>query len=453
MHPADRYAELVSQGFRETPLLRVPADLSEAELQARWFSGEFGRKFISEQGEAVEIVQFGVWNREPGPDFIHAAVRFGNGEPIPGSIEFDPDVRDWERHGHGRNPAFDGVILHVYLRRGAAEAFSRTSQHRAVAQVQLSLECLGQEALFPAEAKPGRCVAPLARLPEEKVRGILHAAAMLRLRRKSAALLRVAALHSPDEALFQGLAAALGYKSNKLPFQLLAQRIPLRILRSEKENAEAILFGAAGFLPAGHLKDFDEPTRVYLRTLWERWWPLRAAFERAQIAPALWKLGGQRPVNHPQRRLAALARMVEQWPRLRSLAEACNPSELTGFFDSLTDAYWDRHYTVTSKTAPDPMALVGKSRVRDMLANVFYPLAVAADETRWDEYLKLPGSDENRNVKIAAVRLFGESPMAQQRWTKTAALQQGLLQVYEDFCLRDVSDCAACPFPTQAEKW
>jgi hypothetical protein len=32
------------------------------------------------------------------------------------------------------------------------------------------------------------------------------------------------------------------------------------------------------------------------------------------------------------------------------------------------------------------------------------------------------------------------------------AHQQGLLQIYEDFCLQDNSDCAQCPFPEQ-EKW
>jgi hypothetical protein len=36
---------------------------------------------------------------------------------------------------------------------------------------------------------------------------------------------------------------------------------------------------------------------------------------------------------------------------------------------------------------------------------------------------------------------------------KTIAHQQGLLQIYEDFCLQDNSDCAQCPFPEQMQKW
>jgi hypothetical protein len=35
----------------------------------------FGTTFRTTGGALVEIVHFGFWNREPGPDFVHAAVR------------------------------------------------------------------------------------------------------------------------------------------------------------------------------------------------------------------------------------------------------------------------------------------------------------------------------------------------------------------------------------------
>ena len=56
---------------------RIP---SELELQARWFAGDFGREFVSTNGDQIEIVQFGVWNREAGPDFRDAAIRINDGE-------------------------------------------------------------------------------------------------------------------------------------------------------------------------------------------------------------------------------------------------------------------------------------------------------------------------------------------------------------------------------------
>ena len=81
MNPGDRYATLLRALVREEPLLRVPRELTELELQAHWFAGDFGREFTHDAGEAVRVVQFGVWNREAGPDFAEAAVSLDGGEP------------------------------------------------------------------------------------------------------------------------------------------------------------------------------------------------------------------------------------------------------------------------------------------------------------------------------------------------------------------------------------
>jgi hypothetical protein len=446
-----RYETLLHAPLREEPLVVVPRSFTELELQAHWFAGDFGREFTTTAGDAVRVVQFGVWNREAGPDFAAAAISLNGGAPQRGCIELDPDARDWERHGHATTPDYESVVLHVFTRRGADEFFTRTAQHRNVPQVLLELARLDGAVANPQPAaREGRCAGPLRALPEEKVREVLFGAAQFRLRRKAAALARLTESHGADEALYQALAATLGYKSNKLPFTLLAQRLPLKLLR--KTDAAALLFGVSGFLPATDLGQFDAPTRTYLRGLWESWWPRRTEFERLALAQELWKLGGQRPANHPQRRLAALAQIVRHWPKVRALAKRCEPAAIGEFFAKLGDDYWDFHYTVTSAAAPRRMALVGESRVTDMLVNVFFPLALASDESRWIGFKNLPASLSNRRVDVAALRLFGPSDLA-RALLRNAAMQQGLLQIYEDFCLRDASDCERCRFPQQLAKW
>jgi hypothetical protein len=450
MKAGSRYENLLSTLVREEPLGRMPQAGNELELQARWFAGDFGRDFSTTTGERVRIVQFGVWNREAGPDFAEAAVSFENGEAARGAIEIDLDARDWERHGHATNSDYDSVVLHIFTRPATAEFFTRTAQHRLVPQVLLDLSRLtGDLVLAPPEARLGQCAGPLRDLPDDKVSEVLLGAAQFRLRRKAGTLARLAELHGPDEALFQALSATLGYKSNKLPFTLLAQRLPLRLLR--KQEADALLFGVSGFLPHD-LAAFASSTRSYLRGLWESWWPRRAEFERLKIDPASWRMSGQRPANHPQRRLAALAQMVRLWPKTRLLADRAEAGAIHEFFEKLKDDYWDFHYTVTSKTAARRMALVGESRVTEMLANVFLPLAIARDETRWADFKKLRAPLTNRRVEVAALRLFGEGAR-KKVFLKSVALQQGLLQIYEDFCLRDASDCARCPFPRQLAQW
>src|SRR4051794_33535707 len=335
---ASRYATLLPTQVRERLLIDIPAEWSEIELQAHWFAGDFGRDFRTVDGRAVRIVQFGVWNREAGPDFNDAAISI-NGEPaLGGPIEFDPEARDWERHGHATNPAYEDVVLHVFTRRSGPEFFTRTLGHRNVPQVLLDVASLpGTTPAALPEAKLGRCCAPLSEMPEAKVRDILRAAAQHRWQRKAAALARLREAHGEDEALYQSLAGALGYKSNKLPFSLLAQRLPLSLLLKEKDGADSLLFGVSGFLPGDDWQKFDPVTKAYLRELWERWWQRRAEFARLTIGPDLWNLGGQRPANHPQRRLAALARLVRRWSEVRKIAARGDVTATREFFASLHD--------------------------------------------------------------------------------------------------------------------
>ena len=451
MAPGSRYELLRSRATtRETP--EFARALPEYELQSLWFSGAFGRDFSTTDGRRARIVQFGIWNHEAGPDFAEAAVSIDDGPVERGHIELDPDARDWERHGHATNPEYDGVVLHAFFERGEADAFTRTSKHRSIPQIRLSLAAIDELPTPQPEAKPGRCVGPLRNLPEAKVRDVLRDAALFRMRRKGAALLRVEEIHGADEMLFQALAGTLGYKSNKLPFTLLAQRLPLKLLRAARDDAPALLFGVAGFLDQKDLAPFDSPTRIYLRGLWESWWPRRAEFERLTVPRSLWKMSGQRPMNHPQRRLAALAQLIAQWPRVRALRAACVSDAILDFCTELTDEYWDQHYTVTSKPSVKRMALIGETRGTEMLANVFFPLALATSPERWTEFSQLPATLTNTRVEVAALRLFGDNPLGQELLKKTA-FQQGLLQVYEDFCQRDASDCQRCLFPEQLAGW
>ena len=100
--------------------------LSELEMQARVFAGEFGVSWQGESGEKVEVVHFGIWNREPGPDFCRALVLI-DGEKFAGDIEIDQDARDWETHGHSQNPAYENVVLAFVLSPRAAAILYKNS--------------------------------------------------------------------------------------------------------------------------------------------------------------------------------------------------------------------------------------------------------------------------------------------------------------------------------------
>ncbi len=435
-------------------LFAQPRAPNELELQARWFAGDFGNQFRSVCGQEVEIVQFGTWNREAGPDFEGAAIRVEGGEVQLGSIELDLSDRSWEAHGHSTNSAFENAVLHVFVHASERTFFTRTKSHRNVLQVRVDPDALPDAFAGNVPlARPGRCQAPLKDFAPERVASVLDAAARFRLQRKATRLRAMLDHHGRDETLFQELAAALGYKQNKLPFTLLAQRLRLGHLRSQPDATEALLFGLAGFLEAPDLGVYEDETRVYVRTLWDRWWPQRDEMQRLVLPPKLWQLGGARPLNHPQRRLAALALLAREWSQMIGGLESEEPVRATRvFLHSLTHPYWSRHYTLISQAAEKEMALIGESRIAEILANVIFPYLSARGSEIWPEYFKLPARLTNRRLETGAARLFGDDSRAAP-YLKTVAHQQGLLQIYEDFCLQDNSDCAHCPFPEQMQKW
>src|SRR5947207_10146852 len=303
---------------RERALFVSPRIPSELELQARWFAGDFGKHFVSIGGDEIDIIQFGTWNREAGPDFRDVAIRINSGEPIPGSIEIDLLDRSWETHGHATNPAFEATVLHVFVERSDRAFFTRTKSNRNVPQVCIDPATLPEalNANVPL-ARPGRCQAPLKDLPEERVRSVLDAAAQFRLRQKANRIRNKIDAHGRDETLFQAMAAALGYKENKLPFTLLAQRLPLRLLRENVRDCEALLFGGAGFLETSDLDVYKKSAREYVRQLWDGWWPHRDELQRLILPANTWRLSSTRPLNHPQRRLAALGILARDWSRLQ----------------------------------------------------------------------------------------------------------------------------------------
>lgn len=430
---------------------------SELELQALWFAGAFGRDFRCTDGRTVRIAQFGEWNRGAGPDFVHAAVEI-DGVIHTGPLELDSEPADWEAHGHSTNPAFREVVLHVVFKMDAREHFIRTCDHREVPQIVIGEAMLSEALNRPqrevAIAHPGRCVYPLKNMGRHAVARLLDEAAVHRANHKAARWQRTGNAHGRDAALFQATAETLGYRGNALAMRLLAQRCPLEMLKSEGDAAEAVLFGTAGFLSPELHEQAPPDTRDYLRRLWDMWWKSRFRFEVAGARAIPWKTHGQRPANHPHRRVGALTALAGAWPKYRRLALA-RPFEvkpLVDFLHALEHPFWSRRHTLTSTATPGKVSLSGRARALELVANHLAPVAMREGGMTWRSYYKLRHSSPNDKVKRCAIRLFG-SLKAAEPWTRRVCHHQALLQVYQDFCLEDFSDCHDCPFPEQLTQW
>ena len=421
---------------------------SELEYQALWYAGAFGSSFRAANGSLIEVIQFGFWNREPGPDFVNAVIRVDGAQEFKGDIELDLNIADWERHGHGDNPAFRNVVLHLFLQNSGSDFFTRTIDHREVVQVQLRTGGILLEDSETALAKPGACCAPLGNLSEAQLDQIIETAARIRLEKKSLALRRSVRIHGIDEALFQALAIALGYKWNKIPFLIIAQRATLARLRSGPAVAEATLFGLSGFLE--HALATSKQDDRYLNMLWTHWWKMRSELHDLMLRGDLWRLGGSRPNNHPHRRLGALAQIATGWSDFRKLTTGLDAAVV--WFQKVSHPFWDFHYTLQSAPSPRRISLIGGSRIKEIVANVLFPLLMISGNADWSAFKSIRAELGNTLLEIVCLRLFGDAVRGQAH-AHFLYRQQGLLQIFEDFCLNDRSDCRACRFPGLIGKW
>jgi hypothetical protein len=426
----------------DAPLTRL---WSELEWQALWYSGTLGTAFRAVNGALVEIVRFGFWNRESGPDFVEAVIRI-DGETLAGDIELDLSATDWEQHGHSQNESFERVVLHVFVNRPAVEFFTRTVSNREVIQVALPRDFeTTEETSPPAIATIGRCQAHLQKLPASAVNALLEAAAQIRTRRKLAQLRRAIKVHGADEAIFQAIAVSLGYKRNKIPFLLLSQRLPLNRLRQDLEGVEALLFGVSGFLETRDDRAINtNEATAYRESLWRRWWRYRAEFSASLLPNKLWVMGGSRPANHPHRRVGALASLVTYWSKFRLTRP--DLGAVQDWLVQLSHPFWDFHFTLESQPCSTRLSLIGESRAKEIVANVLFPLANLAVTPPWNEYKEIRADLGNRLLRVVGLRLFG-SEEAAKPFQRFLYQQQGLLQIFEDFCLSDRSNCLDCQFP------
>ena len=271
----------------------------------------------------------------------------------------------------------------------------------------------------------------------------------------------MAGVTSVEQAFFQGIAEALGFRSNKTAMAVLAQRCPVaELLEMDPTEREARLFGAAGFLEKEGFDEAASPeAKQCLGRLWDRWWRIRDQVEPVRSRSIPWWFAGNRPLNHPQRRVGALATLLSNWDEVKRNWEfPVNNLEkdVNNLLKNLQHSFWERNYTLRANPAASSLRLMGKDRTRDVLGNVIFPgvIGLEGDGARqWEAYRSLRKVDTNQHLRRATLRLFGPDEQRRKLFTTYYHQQQGLLQIYRDFCLEDASDCAQCPFPEQLLQW
>ena len=348
----------------------IPEQLLASLWQKRAVRQEW---FKTNGGRQVRILYPGRPSSSAGPDFRDAVFQLEGLGLVRGAVEIHRPQRDWDFHGHGGDPNYNGVVLHVALEVDGGDTRLQSGQQVPVISLASLLDSAGTPAGAIQSGGGGAPAAPstgdgfpLWALLKEKgypppgtaagMADLLDRAGNARFRQKSARYQAFLREQDPNQTLFEGICEALGYRHNQQPFLKLAQRNSCRALAQ-----------AAAALPpeqrAGALEDW----LLQLSGLAES---PGIKLPRTGLGPPLarreWHCFRVRPANHPWRRVAGaavlLARFLES-----GLVTGLQPAAESGIPSRLTSAL------AVGKSDGGGRSLIGPGRARDLAVNVVLP--------------------------------------------------------------------------------
>ncbi|OGV63884.1 MAG: hypothetical protein A2498_05820 [Lentisphaerae bacterium RIFOXYC12_FULL_60_16] len=445
-----------------------PGHWTERHFQCIWFDSRWRpEKLVNHHGETVQIINLGTWNQEAGPDFLNATLRVDPGHRIlHGDVELHIHPGDWTRHAHQDDPRYRNLVAHVTYHPGTVPASQlppgcmQISLHDAwnspppFAIADIDIDAYPHR-ILRIEEPP--CRQAQRTLPLSRMQSLLDAAGTERIRRKTERIELRLQHEDPDQVLYEELMAALGYKWNSLPFRLLARTVPLNRLAqtagTDQQAAYAILMGVGGLLPKPERTTWDDETRRWIRRLWDIWWKQSSPWEDQHLPPDIWQTAGQRPQNHPARRLAVIPAWFDHPDHLRTDLVSLDTRNAQEWMHRVAGRitvqdpsnYWNSRLSTGGQHQSKPVAIVGPDRVSAIITNVIVPFIAASGKPIHNLLDALPVEQTGTPIRNVSSALWG--PDLPSRAIASGLHQQGLLQIHHDCCSSNGTGCPDCPIP------
>lgn len=398
-------------------------------------------------GQAVEVIDTGLYNTNAGPDFFNAKVRIG-GTLWAGNIEIHDRAADWYAHGHDKDNNYDNVVLHVV---GETDAGTFTCNGRKIPQMHLDVPsdivCNYRELL--AEERYPPCYRIIPHLSRLTVHSWMNSLQAERLERKTEDIKRRVELcdGSWESALFVTMARNYGFGINGDAFEAWARNVPLQSAAHHRDDVfqiEALFMGQAGLLepetiPAQYREDaFKEG---YFDRLRNEYGFLAHKFGLKYMDSGLWRFMRLRPQNFPHIRISQLANLYHsRRSDLSRLAECAGAEQMRNLLHTCVTPYWETHYTFGS-TSCKTRKSISMASLDLIIINTVVPMLFAYGRYRHDESLC------GRAAGILC-QLRAENNHIIRSWqqcgikVENAGDSQALIQLKNEYC--DKKDCLRC---------
>lgn len=431
-------------------------NFTEAQLQLTWNRIKNHQPLAVNDQNQWTVLSPGTWNLEAGPDFLNAKFT-KNGKTVTGDVEIHKKTSDWAVHGHHRDGLYQNVVLHVVAKDDSRECSNEIAARLPVIPVFKLLPKNKSGRMTMADKFPrGSCDYIFTAMEDKQLEQLFRQAGMKRFGEKVDIILEDMCSLGINSAFFKRIFDACGYKKNRRQFSLLFQRFS-RYHDLSPEEAEAVLWGESGLLPDPAATTLDPQMHKFVCKQWQTWWQCR----KDAPPPINWNKTGIRPMNSPERRIAALDILIKQSGKeplsaFAKFAKICVHEKdfIKRIYQLLLCSHplWDQYYSFEKKAAK-PAVILGNSRIADICVNTVLPALKAYSILVGDNqtgnfvekvYRKLPKAQTNRVLETAALKWF-MPPARQKNIFTDAVTQQGAIHIYRNFCEETCSECAICP--------
>ena len=473
----DHKQKLSCKEFREIDQVYEPDfdNIDEDFVQKLWNAQRFfNTNMTSIDGRDIRVLKPGAWNREEGPDFMHAEIEI-NGKLYVGDIEIHVKSSEWYAHKHHLNSRYNRVVLHTVLYNDDFNLRTRLQNGKRIPTLELlkwidaPIGDLFDDTKQTDTDADSFCRVTGNRLNIDKIKSVFESLGEERFLEKADTVRLLRTRLNFEQILYEGIMEALGYSQNSKPLRELAQRVPFAELDHKSEHEiQAILFGVAGLLPSQSEKSISKSLKddPFIFTLEELWEASEYASRQDRMSASQWRFGRIRPYNYPTRRIAAISQLiyhcrgslmmyflptcekvgtVETSKSLRTVKH-----ELLNLLMLEPNGYWETHSNF-GKGGAQKTKLIGESRALDIMINKVLPVTyIWSVESQsgilQNAILQIHGDfkklQENKIIRKVDQQVFNEEqPM--RKISPTAKIQQGIIRLYKNYCTDQL--CDLCP--------
>ncbi len=426
---------------------------SEKFLYHIWDAQHLKPELKTISGKTLKIKFQGQFNTDSGPDFKNAIIQIDY-VSFRGDIEIHLKTYDWIAHKHDENRNFNKTILHVVFEHNGKYSHTINENGELIEILELCnfldkdiSKLLAQYSEKPFNEKDKFC-SFFAGLHTDTVEQILIKLGKMRFEKKIKRF--DAELHFSDfnQLLLQGLFSALGYSKNKFQmFQLSSDYSYYKLKKyliqgMTKDEMMAILLCSSDLINHLPVTFPDE-----LKTKWQEIYTNQDYSKESFNYD--WKLFRIRPTNHPAIRILQISDLLYKNLKVSFFNNILKifSFELDTF--SLKD-FRNKFYLFfqsDSEYLPEKYN-IGKTRLDTILINIILPLAVLyarkmsyfeLEQVASQVYQNFHNLPDNYILKYMQ-NFLDDSQKKIIR--KKAIFQQGILQLYFDFCL--YHNCKGC---------